>query len=749
MKLIDEILEDFSALDGVIATEVDDFKNHIHILKLKEVMSSYGIQDEVINPIIRTLTEKDDGNGLDADGLKDANNMGLTHLGGVYWGKKGKPATHMAKDGKLVKKGDDDDGKKTDTEQKPEVKPKIDANPHDKKDDSEKDKPKKQDLSDEPHTGDVAHDLKVDADNEKKKEKELAIDAKKQKAFEHRQKEFIDKTKVKLDQVVWTPKEDKQNFIVMLDNIIGGNKLSKSELSLLNKYVRIKKHDDEVALYLAGGVTDDDKFKQGARIKVKLGTSFLSNEIKKQMLDAGMKLGDAVTTKGSVDPKIKTKDVTLGKLAKGRIREEIVEKELNSDGDVISVTVGGHKMRKQPVQSKSSLVEAYKKQGLSDESAETTALQTIAGQLRYNSLIDKYGSLDKVDSVDLVEGADTSTTEGRKRIADEGPTVIHDGLKEMLDKNPPITEAEQSVLNDISSINKIDDPGEYEAACVEALKKMSKVESMRKGTSDVAETFVMLIQNKRGTPCMAPFGETVKVADLIVFPKEDLDPSDPKYLDKLIAGGEMVVMMTDAGGLSVKKDGGAASAFKAKLDLSTFKNEETRGHLQNILDIHNYVIPTTKSELTQDNISEGQSRLDATEQWARDNGIVDGEIKFKDGRTPDEWAEQNVKDWEKKGMYPKGLSDENKKLMVAGLAQMARGGLLIEMIHNKDLDYQEYSNANVNISTGEIEMSNGIKCVNEMNYVSNTRIISAEDKNGNYIMRPNHIFAGRLHKVCR
>jgi len=59
MKLIDKILEDFSALDEVIATEVDNFQNPIHILKLKEVMSSYGIQDEVIEELIQTLTEDD------------------------------------------------------------------------------------------------------------------------------------------------------------------------------------------------------------------------------------------------------------------------------------------------------------------------------------------------------------------------------------------------------------------------------------------------------------------------------------------------------------------------------------------------------------------------------------------------------------------------------------------------------------------------------------------------------------------
>ncbi len=110
MKLIDKILEDFSILEDVNASEVDDFQNPIHIVRLKEVMASYGIQDEVINPIIRTITEQDDEGGLDDDEKEKAKKMGLTHLGRGSYGKEGKPPTHKAQDGKLVKV-DKDTGK--------------------------------------------------------------------------------------------------------------------------------------------------------------------------------------------------------------------------------------------------------------------------------------------------------------------------------------------------------------------------------------------------------------------------------------------------------------------------------------------------------------------------------------------------------------------------------------------------------------------------------------------------------------
>jgi len=142
-KLIGKILEDFSILEDVKASEVDDFQNPIHIVRLKEVMASYGIQDEVINPIIRTITEQDDDE--EKVTFKDPRTDKTRTI-------TMKTARQYASD---IKQGDDSEEKqaavkaanldkdgKQDKEKETKPPMKIDTNPFDKEDD-EKQKPKK------------------------------------------------------------------------------------------------------------------------------------------------------------------------------------------------------------------------------------------------------------------------------------------------------------------------------------------------------------------------------------------------------------------------------------------------------------------------------------------------------------------------------------------------------------------------------------------------------------------------------
>lgn len=129
MKHISEIIEDilvewaYRVHDGM-----PNPKNAQHIRQLRESMEELNLPNNVIYQVIQNLiNEEDKDRGLDDEELKKAKNKGLSHLGGGSWGKKGKPATHQAIDGKLVKKGSEE---KPEQETKPGMK--IDKNPMDK-----------------------------------------------------------------------------------------------------------------------------------------------------------------------------------------------------------------------------------------------------------------------------------------------------------------------------------------------------------------------------------------------------------------------------------------------------------------------------------------------------------------------------------------------------------------------------------------------------------------------------------------
>ena len=71
---------------------------------------------------------------------------------------------------------------------------------------------------------------------------------------------------------------------------------------------------------------------------------------------------------------------------------------------------------------------------------------------------------------------------------------------------------------------------------------------------------------------------------------------------------------------------------------------------------------------------------------------------------------------------------------------------MLQHMHNRDLDYQPYGNANG--TADGLELSNGIDCVNEMKFQPNPGFDFTKDANGNHIVRPNAVYAGNLHRKC-
>jgi hypothetical protein len=156
-KIISDIFEDVSTVDGVISTEIDNFNNPLYVVKLKETMLKHGFPIEVADELIVTLVE----GKYQAFSIKAKQTVD-------FKSKEAMIAAIKAGTHKEIKKSDGEDSE--DGKEEPDERPESETEKEPEK--PGKGKPKNKDLADEPHTGDVAHDLKVDADSEKKKEKQ-------------------------------------------------------------------------------------------------------------------------------------------------------------------------------------------------------------------------------------------------------------------------------------------------------------------------------------------------------------------------------------------------------------------------------------------------------------------------------------------------------------------------------------------------------------------------------------------------
>ena len=580
-------------------------------------------------------------------------------------------------------------------------------------------------------------------------------------------------------QVPFESDEDKAAFQRCIDSIKNNQSMDPKDAEIFNKYARVKEtsgqSNPEFAIYVCNTTPGD--FRQGRRNKIEIGSGRSAHSLRKRCEAQGIQASSATTSAGSAPPKVPGKVMTMTKVAQshgGGVVEHKVEKVRDPGPKISEVRFGNRVLKRIPEPDPDKLIaeKLYSEimkanDGMGEEEAKKLAEKRIKTIKRNNGMIDQYEKIDTVNEASLVKDADTSTPEGRAKVAKEGPNVMAQALREQMEKAGPLTEDEEKMLKRLESLGDIKDPEEYEKEAMNLLSDMQKVESMRKGVPDVAEAVIMCVMNKQGLDCIAPAGETYKVADLIVFPPED-DPENPN-------SAEYIVWLESAGGLSVKWKGGAASGARAKIEVTAFKNEDTQQKCTDILDLHNNFMGTKPrgknspgNPLDATRIEAGKKELDTREKWAREQGLLSDDDFDENGdmilpgsrpqRTTKQWASDSIADWQAKGSLPpdctqtlitageKCLTDDNKKLLLDSLDQYCRGGIMLQHIHNRDLDYQPYGNANG--TANELELSNGIDCVNHMHFQPNPGFDFTQDVNGNHIVRPNAVYAGHLEKKC-
>lgn len=564
--------------------------------------------------------------------------------------------------------------------------------------------------------------------------------------------DYSEKMSAEFDKIAFEG-EDEEVFKAGFDKLMKGEKISKEDAEIVAKYAKIGETQSGKKLKVYFANTTPGEFRQGAREKV-LDVTDSDGSLQKALMDAGMASTPSTTVGGGVKPKIGPKAINPNKII-GNKRKVEVQSEKTADGKIKSVTVDGKKMNRIEPPDEKALnentlqLEAVKKQNpdLTDKQVDALVQRTRRAIQRHNESLENLANLKDVEFLDPVEGLEGLNQKERgDKIQKEYSMVIHGKLKELMGDNP--TKAEQDILADIEKMSTIESQEDFDNAVIETLRKMDKVDSIRKGSADLAESFVYMSLNKKGLRTELPAGENFPVADVISLGGDidmnELDPNDPEYASKIAMQGlPLVVNLEMEGGISVKKDGGAASAAKSKLGESTFKNEKTAEQLYKLVDNHNAFLGTQSEPTTNDTIKEGTKQMDEVANWAIDNGIltkeeVDG-LNYG-GRSPKEWAKDTLDKWEDDGKGPFAAAT------LKGLEMHAKQALLLSAVHNSELTEQSYGNVNVSTkkSDGGIHVTDGITSASLMGTSLNPGFKFVKDKDGNTIPRPNAVYTANL-----
>lgn len=538
------------------------------------------------------------------------------------------------------------------------------------------------------------------------------------------------------DQVAFENDEDQKSFEKAFASLLTGGELEKDQQDVVNKYFKIAKKDREFAIYMAS--KEPGNFKQNARLKIELGDSVSAKEFKEKLLAAGVEETDPSTT-GADALKVASKDVAPNKINKKSVQ---LKREIEKEGDEVqSVKFGSHSIKRLqiPADLKGNLKKAYPK--ATDKELAAIAERISVSIERNNTLLENMANMKgEIEVLETIEGADVSTKEGRDKVLAEYPNKLADALAEKLGDKP--TKAEAQLLEDLRKLKDVESPEDYEKAAVAIIDKMNSIDSIRKGSSDLAESIAYLNMTKRGYPVYLPSSANMTVSDIVSFPDlSDLDPEDPDYSKKLASNIQYTVSLQNQGGLSVKKDGGAASAARAKLEQTLFKNEKTREKLTAIVDNYENVMGSVTRKPDHKLAEENLANI---EKWAKDAGLWDGKPidAGANGKTTADWANDQIKIWSEKGKL-KG-SKEHIETVRKSLELHAKQALLLAHVHNNDCRGQLFGNANLDTKKGRIDMTDGIETASLMKPLLNSGYSFREDKEGNVWPTPVNVYAANL-----
>ena len=591
--------------------------------------------------------------------------------------------------------------------------------------------------SEDPETGGEDEGEKDDAFTDKK--------------YDTHRQNFVNGINRVLPRIPFESDEEKEIFTSVIEKIKNNQlEFSDEEKQAVAKYIGKSDSDRVAKLYIATTAPRDfadksnrEQINYKSRDKNVNGPEYMDAIAKS--LDLPTAAAQATKAKSGelVTSKVRGKDLSPTEINKSA--DVLVSRITDSKGNVVKVNFGKSSHNVVSMPDKQKLVDTFIKRGMDAKKAELRARKVRNSIRKHNEfLLDLSKDRESFKVATMVEGADPSTPEGRKKILIEYPRKLAKIFTSIVEKSPDgITSEEKKVMGMLKNLDSNLSPEEYEKDCLNVMHELLENPSLVSGSADLAESLIALIQIKKGIEVYFPSDVTYKVGDMISLGSvEDLDPNDSDYYNKVAdAASSIIVTVEEEGPNSVKLNQGAASSMEEKMRMTEFGDKETRQVLTDAISTHNDLFKTDSPDLDL-----VDKKVEAVKQHAIKLGLTSTET---DKIT--ENAKKQSANWIKlwKAKTPKGTqnwTEEDWENCQDALVRYGEMQSLIAVVNNKDMVYQKFTNFRIHNKSKEAELqrTDGVNCLGTVKPAPNMGF--KYTKPG--VAIPNNTYPSRIGNSC-
>ncbi len=503
-----------------------------------------------------------------------------------------------------------------------------------------------------------------------------------------------------LNTIAYANESDKKIGHEFLGQISKGNfAYVKQHADTINKYFRYNP-TDSTKIYVATKTPGD--FSQNHRAKLKVPA-----QVHAELKNSGLKPAVGVTTSTGADSTVGGTALSAQNFISNK-----TPVKLNIKTTDTSITVGDHNISHITAPSIKQLVESlineiFTKSG--DPNPHAKAQSALRAISKHNASIETLKTIladDKFNKfIDPLPGTTPHTDEGRKKIVH---SVLNDLSKKFVELMP------NEVGKDFSEkIAKLSSSENFEKDIRSLMLELLQNTETAKSAPRLAEVMTYTRRLLSGQIVYLPASDNFPLADMFSMSGTQL-PNNPSP-EQIATAIDNIYVSVDL--RSVKKDSGGAATVGPKIDMSVFKNKDTRKNLLILKNTYNLLWKDNNLDETTKVLKDLSDKYDiSTEAILTDN------LKKQVDNIFDRFKDRH-KD---PVLYKKQLT----MYMIAGK--------MMEQIYNKDIDLQLFSNERWKEKKNSIdlEITDGIEKVSKIRFKYNL----FNDKG-----KPNNIFATEFH----